>query len=89
MTSGAERPVPAPVRWSRRVPLDEQVRAKDPRPIGNGSSYVREGLVVEPGELKESRHRRRRRDQNLAPRPGSLVQETGPSITTPKPARCS
>ena len=53
MTSSAERPVPAPVRWSRRVLLDEQVRAKDPRPIGNGSSYVREGLVVEPGELKE------------------------------------
>lgn len=53
MTSGAEHPVPAPARWSRRASLDEQARAKGTRPIGDGSFYVRDELFAEPGELEE------------------------------------
>ena len=53
MTSGAEYPPPAPAQWRRRASLEEQARAKETRPIGDGSFYAREELFTEPGELDE------------------------------------
>lgn len=53
MTTGAEYPPTAPVRWPRRASLEEQARERGTRPIGDGAFYAREELFAEPGELEE------------------------------------